>query len=400
MNNNIKKHNLIADVVFLQDRARPLPAPLLVMMLIGCGGGGGGGSGVRPAPIVMPDTQSPAPDPAPVFIPPAPITYEALIHENFPTNKGVYDLTPDVMPDDEPDGNYALPDYGDNALFRVSADGRVWWRNEPDYENPLDANGDNVYELRITHNRNDAGETRIQVTVQDVERETTAAEWVASSNENGYISYEWFEVQPILPENDFVRFLIGSSVYAMPATGPLVLTWSLLTPDSDFDNRYLHAPDTTTQDIIDEVRDKLVRAFASFEAIANLKFIEVQDTDGIVGDIRIVAAKGYGNSGNSVSAIVPSQINIEPNISYVIYQHEIGHVLGLRHPFDEAGAFPHNPDYKRQPGLSIMTYEDTSTQVITQNDIDALQFLYGAPGTNYDGIQARFEEIGVALDIV
>ena len=339
MNNNIKNVNLIADVVSLQDRARPLPAPLLAMMLIGCGGGGGG-SGARPAPIVMPNTPSPDPAPPPVFTPPAPITYDALIHENFPANKGVYDLTPDVMPDDEPDGNYALPDYGDNALFRVSADGRVWWRNEPDYENPLDTDGDNVYELRVTHTRNEAGETHIQVTVQDVEREITAAEWLASSNENNYVLFEISDVQPILPANDFVRFLLKGVAYAMPATGPLVLTWSLVTPDSETGNRFIRTPITTTQEIIDEARDKLVRVFASFEAVANLKFIEVQDTNGNVGDIRVVMSSAHNSNAGTISDGSTVIIYIGRDALYPTYQHEIAHVLGFKHPFEGRGGFP------------------------------------------------------------
>ena len=169
----------------------------------------------------------------------------------------------------------------------------------------------------------------------------------------------------------------------------------------------LSAPITDTQDFIDDVRDNLVRAFASFEAIANLKFIEVQDTEDIVGDIRILFRPFGPSIAIDLVGSPPTHIkfaygvDFTGSLAYSTYEHEIAHMLGFKHPFEiNLGNFPYNPDYRYEPGLSIATYEDPSTQTITQKDSDTLQCLYGAPGTDYDGIQARFEEVGITLHIL
>jgi hypothetical protein len=114
---------------------------MLALLLAACGGGGGDGDGgaAPTAPCTTPPATQPAtsqdPTPPPVAAPPL-VTLELMIYENHPTNWEVFDLTPDIPAEHEPDGDYALPDYGDNALFRVSGDGRIWWRSMPDYESP------------------------------------------------------------------------------------------------------------------------------------------------------------------------------------------------------------------------------------------------------------------------
>lgn len=39
-----------------------------------------------------------------------------------------------------------------------------------------------------------------------------------------------------------------------------------------------------------------------------------------------------------------------------------------------------------------MTYGPWEKSTITQNDINALQFLYGIPGTDYHGLYAEIED--------
>ncbi|MDD9841276.1 MAG: hypothetical protein OXU76_01210, partial [Alphaproteobacteria bacterium] len=53
------------------------------------------------------------------------------IYEHHPLTKPIYDAGDS--------GTFTLTEnYGDNALFRITADGRIWWRAVPDYENPKD----------------------------------------------------------------------------------------------------------------------------------------------------------------------------------------------------------------------------------------------------------------------
>ena len=60
--------------------------------------------------------------------------------------------------------------------------------------------------------------------------------------------------------------------------------------------------------------------------------------------------------------------------------HEIGHVIGLKHPFEEEGGFPGNPEYETGEGseLSIMSYNN-DIQALQPADIEALVYLYDAP---------------------
>ena len=73
---------------------------------------------------------------------------------------------------------YALDDGGDNALFEIDGvSGEVRFKDAPDFEAPLDANGDNIYEIAIIARDEDGGETvqGVVVTVNDVNEIPTDA---------------------------------------------------------------------------------------------------------------------------------------------------------------------------------------------------------------------------------
>ena len=104
--------------------------------------------------------------------------------------------------------------------------------------------------------------------------------WIA----DGETGAQSFDFQPSdIPEDQqpqgLVAHLISGLVYVMPAAGPLVLTWSL---DADL-HLTLHSG---TQTEIDKARALVERAFAEFEAVANIKFVEVAHHH--VGDDAIV----------------------------------------------------------------------------------------------------------------
>lgn len=378
-----------------------MPAPVLALLLAACGGGGGGGgSSVAPTtsasnPTPQPVTSPPPPPPPP----PPPENYAETIFENFPANRGIYDLTPNTAAANEPNINYELPSGdGDNDLFRVSDDGRIWWRTSPDFENPQDADGDNVYEIRVTHSRNNAGQTELTITVDDINREMTAAEWVAQTDEADYFRFNFPNVRSILPNNDFVQYILGGFAYALPANGPLILTWSLVLPNSPLDGFIASSlpPATTSQAMLDKARSHLERAFDEFERVANLKFIEVADGTDKVGDIRILWGEVAGHRATDILD-GSSHITIgSASSTYSTYVHEIGHVLGLSHPFNPIGAgFPHKEEF-RYSELSIMSYnQNWDREGLQEADIAALQFLYGAPGTNFDGLQDALTDIGI-----
>lgn len=69
------------------------------------------------------------------------------VEENSPPTTVVYDAD---ATDQEGDAiTYSLVSGGDNDLFSIDADGKVTFIGSPDFENPLDANGDNAYEITV-----------------------------------------------------------------------------------------------------------------------------------------------------------------------------------------------------------------------------------------------------------
>ena len=102
-------------------------------------------------------------------VPADPVLNENLrIYENHPNDKPVYDALGD--------GIFTLTaGHGDNAMFRVTADGRILFapnaeHSRLDYENPADRDGNNVYDLQLVRTY-DGGRTQtinLTLTVQDL----------------------------------------------------------------------------------------------------------------------------------------------------------------------------------------------------------------------------------------
>lgn len=175
-----------------------------------------------------------------------------------------------------------------------------------------------------------------------------------------------------------------------------------------------------------------IGALAKWADVANLNFSEVADTSTSVGDIRIaltgatsLAADGttawgwaaYPDSLDPAAGDIwistKSSAATDPDWSSGSYNflalvHEIGHALGLKHPF-EAGAdnvtLPSANDTKQ---YSVMSYTDAAKSLfvqVTQNpdgsaqwqsfnvqpdgpmvdDIAAIQYLYGANMSHQTG---------------
>ena len=198
--------------------------PILAFALAACGGGGSSSSGSQNPP----GPSGGNPPPPPPLVLPNEVPLQA--HENHPTNKAVYDATPQGQSAARID----LPaDTADNNLFRMSDDGRIWFKTSPDDEAKTDGDGDGVYIVRLNHPHNEQGFTEIAVTVGDVDIELTPQQWQARTNELDYFAFTYEQVKDILPDNDFVQYLLDGFAYAMPTEGPLIITWSLVLPNSD-----------------------------------------------------------------------------------------------------------------------------------------------------------------------
>ena len=125
-----------------------LTAPFLAM-LVGCGGGGsGGGGGTQTPPAAVPPTITSA--------------TAATTAEN--TSGTVYTATAV-----EPQGaaiTWDIAPGADAASFAIAANGNLSFRAPPNFDLPVDGNGDNVYEVAIrAGSANGAATQALRITV-------------------------------------------------------------------------------------------------------------------------------------------------------------------------------------------------------------------------------------------
>lgn len=109
-----------------------LGAAVIALLLASCGGGNGGGGGPPPPP--------------PANRPPA-ITSPATANAAENSNGTVYTATAT-----DPDGNpltFSLSGGADQARFSITGGGALSFAQPPDFENPADADANNIYLVRL-----------------------------------------------------------------------------------------------------------------------------------------------------------------------------------------------------------------------------------------------------------
>ena len=169
--------------------------------------------------------------------------------------------------------------------------------------------------------------------------------------------------------------------------------------DSDF------APLTAEQ------QDAARAALAVWSNVANIIFQEVSETTANVGTLRF-AFTGYEMTGAAAYAYLPESsaragdiwINTTSrtetawapgSFNFQTLVHEIGHALGLKHPFESSGSGVALATADDFYGNSVMSYsptagnQDASISFETTTpmlfDILAIQYLYGANTTYNNG---------------
>ncbi|KIK82763.1 M10 family metallopeptidase, partial [Pseudomonas sp. W15Feb9B] len=195
--------------------------------------------------------------------------------------------------------------------------------------------------------------------------------------------------------------LLSGSYWAgvnWPFDGPTKLTYSFIEPNTSYfptnysaDNEY-----KSIYSLSGYQKNGIISALATWSAVANITFTQTSDDISNVGDLRF---GGYGLMGNEAAAWAYTPSNtpnggdvwigepttdypIKGTYDYMTYIHEIGHALGLKHPFSASGSNPTilNPALD-DVQFTVMSYNNSySYQPMTPMvlDILAIQALYGA----------------------
>ena len=223
--------------------------------------------------------------------------------------------------------------------------------------------------------------------------------------------------------------LIDGKRWASPSLtysfGELRSTWST-DPYSGYGPRTdsSHEPWSAGYAALSTANRTAVRtALTAWSNVSNLRFSEVRETTTAVGDLRFafsnlpanVQAWAYGPTQNPVGGDVwfNSQASSRTaawtagSYEYKTTLHEIGHALGLKHPFDEGSGT--NPtviaaeldtrsltlmSYSAAPGRSDtrFSYEPTTPMLL---DIVAIQALYGV-NTKFNASNTTYAFSGTA----
>ena len=100
------------------------------------------------------------------------------------------------------------------------------------------------------------------------------------------------------------------------------------------------------------------------------------------GDALLIAA---GNRA-IINLVTPSS---GYDLNTYVTLHEIGHILGLHHPFEATYGWLET-SYKQRAPDTIMAYNRDQRYLedapLFPLDVEALQFLYGAPGDDSGGV--------------
>ena len=253
----------------------------------------------------------------------------------------------------------------------------------------------------------------------------------------------WRDVQPLEPvalsDDPLIQaFQIPGYMNKWSSGGGEVteITFSFYSGDMDTVNTHVYstsfADRVFSADFLTftEGQKELFReALQAWEAVANIKFIEVDEVDGAAGTIRVFGSNA--DSGPAIATtLLPTKYISGGDIwlfegimesdwtrgeasAFRTIMHEIGHALGLNHTHDDI-ELPHELDYRN---YSIMSYNDPAGAWMQPNgkgdwiytasntpmvyDIQAIQYMYGAnTDTNSDNTIYTFHPSSPKIEAI
>jgi Ca2+-binding RTX toxin-like protein/methionine-rich copper-binding protein CopC len=125
--------------------------------------------------------------------------------------------------------------------------------------------------------------------------------------------------------------------------------------------------------------------FASLEKKIGISFLETKDLSLMEASSTIVFSgavleSNVGGDGGSRVRVNTFGNQIPVDVPQGLYVHEVGHVIGIKHPFsypDARGGIADGPYLTDPLDLSIMGNGDVKVPDYTSIDLAALQYLYG-----------------------
>lgn len=202
--------------------------------------------------------------------------------------------------------------------------------------------------------------------------------------------------------------LLEGTKWGGPAGTAATLDYSFPTAASTWASGYGDGePLAKVTGLTAEQQAAAVSTMAAWAAVANLHFNPVADTASSVGDIRFAGTNSSGIRNSQAYAYSPSNVPEGGDIwlnpgaywdgynpgdyGYATYLHELGHALGLSHPFGGSigGVLPIAEDSYNNSLMSYTALAGYSGSYVNFNpttpmlyDIAVIQYLYGA-NTSY-----------------
>ncbi|HWL71885.1 MAG TPA: M10 family metallopeptidase C-terminal domain-containing protein [Geminicoccus sp.] len=170
----------------------------------------------------------------------------------------------------------------------------------------------------------------------------------------------------------------GPTKWGMAQGEPATVTYSFPTAGSGWADGYAE-PRQGFAALSAGQREAVRRALDAWEEVGGIRFVEVEETDGVAGDIRfavtsaVTTAGAYGPGDSPAAGDVwlgradhlPDRDLAAERAKYAdgtyefwVIVHEIGHALGAKHPHEALGTgtlLPREQDWR---GLTLMSYRD------------------------------------------